>query len=64
MTGVQTCALPISLDSDKPIGKLSMIYNDKVLAETPLYAEKNIKKDSLWGWLYDSVLLYLNKPEN
>lgn len=52
------------LDSDKPIGKLSMIYNDKVLAETPLYAEENIKEDSLWGWLYDSVLLYLNKPEN
>jgi len=52
------------LNLDKPIGKLSMIYNDKVLAETPLYAEKNIKEDSLWGWLYDSAVLYLRKSEN
>ena len=48
------------LNLDKPIGKLSIIYNDKVLAETPLYAEKDIKEDSLWGWLYDSAILLLN----
>lgn len=41
-----------------------MVYNDEVLAETPLYAEKIIKEDSLWGWLYDSAILLLNKSEN
>ena len=52
------------LNLDKAIGKLSMVYNDEVVAETPLYAEKIIKEDSLWGWLYDSAILLLNKSEN
>tara|TARA_B100000029_G_scaffold191365_2_gene189192 strand:+ start:2285 stop:3415 length:1131 start_codon:yes stop_codon:yes gene_type:complete len=50
---------PVNLTD--PIGKLTLTYEDKVLAESPLYAKKSIEQDSLWGWLYDSALLILEK---
>ena len=48
---------PVKLTN--PIGKLAITYEGKVLAETPLYAKSSIEQDSLWGWLYDSALLFL-----
>jgi len=45
------------VDRNKVIGKLTVTYEGKVLAESSLYAKTNIEQDSLWGWLYDSALL-------
>ena len=45
------------VDTNKPIGKLTLTYNDTVIAESSLYAKTSIEQDSLWGWLYDSALL-------
>ena len=45
------------VDTNKAIGKLTVTYEGKVLAESSLYAKTNIEQDGLWGWLYDSALL-------
>ncbi|GIS86164.1 MAG: hypothetical protein CM1200mP17_07320 [Woeseia sp.] len=45
------------VDRNKVIGKLTVTYEGKVLAESSLYAKTNIEQDGLWGWLYDSALL-------
>ena len=45
------------VDKDKALGKLTVTYEGDVLAESSLYAKTPIEQDSLWGWLYDSVLL-------
>ena len=45
------------VDTNKPIGKLTLTYDDTVLAESSLYAKTAVEQDSLWGWLYDSALL-------
>ena len=42
---------------DRPIGKLTMKLEGKVIAETNLFPGTVIEEDSLWGWLYDSALL-------
>ena len=45
------------VDKDKALGKLTVTYEGDVLAESSLYAKTPIEQDSLWGWLYDSILL-------
>ncbi len=45
------------VDKDKALGKLTITYEGDVLAESSLYAKTPIEQDSLWGWLYDSILL-------
>ena len=45
------------VDTNKPIGKVTLTYDDTVIAESSLYAKTSIEQDSLWGWLYDSALL-------
>ena len=45
------------VDRDKAIGKLTVTYEGKILAESSLYAKTSVEQDSLWGWLYDTLLL-------
>jgi len=45
------------VDRNKAIAKLTVTYEGKVLAESPLYAKTSVEQDSLWGWLYDTALL-------
>jgi len=45
------------LNTTDPIGKLTITYEGKSLAESPLYAKTAVEQDNLWGRLYDSALL-------
>ena len=45
------------LNTTDPIGKLTITYEGKSLAESPLYAKTAVEQDYLWGRLYDSALL-------
>jgi D-alanyl-D-alanine carboxypeptidase (penicillin-binding protein 5/6) len=47
------------LKVDEPIAKLTMKLDGEIIAESSLYPKKEVKKDSLWGQLYDSVLLLM-----
>ena len=47
------------LKVDQPIAKLTMKLDGEIIAESSLYPKKEVKKDSLWGQLYDSALLLM-----
>ena len=47
------------LKVDEPIAKLTMKLDGEIIAESSLYPKKEVKKDSLWGQLYDSALLLM-----
>lgn len=47
------------LKVDQPIAKLTMKLDGEIIAESSLYHKKEVKKDSLWGQLYDSALLLM-----
>ena len=47
------------LKVDEPIAKLTMKLDGEIIAESSLYPKEEVKKDSLWGQLYDSALLLM-----
>ena len=47
------------LKVDQPIAKLTMKLDGEIIAESSLYPKEEVKKDSLWGQLYDSALLLM-----
>ena len=47
------------LKVDQPIAKLTMKLDGEIIAESSLYPKEEVKKDSLWGQLYDTALLLM-----
>ena len=45
------------INTDQPIGKLTLTLDNNILVETSLFSNKKIEKDSLWGQIYDSAIL-------
>ena len=45
------------IDTNQPIGKLTLTLDQDILVDTPLFSNKAIKKDSIWGQIYDSAIL-------
>jgi len=45
------------IDTNQPIGKLTLTLDQDTLVDTPLFSNKVIEKDSIWGQIYDSAIL-------
>ena len=45
------------IDTNQPVGKLTLTLDQDTIVDTPLFSNKVIGKDSIWGQIYDSAIL-------